>query len=38
MLDLGAANEVLDGVHSILADGVVGQVEFGEPEWGREYW
>lgn len=25
-------------MHSILADGVVGQVEFGEPEWGREYW
>jgi hypothetical protein len=37
VLDAGAADQVLDGVHAVLGDGVVGQVELGEAEWGQGY-
>lgn len=37
VLYLGAADQVLDGVHAVLADGVVGEVELGEANSRPQY-
>jgi hypothetical protein len=38
VFDSRAGDEVLDCVHAVLGDGVVGEVEFGEAVWGEGYW
>lgn len=38
VLDMGTGDQILDSMHAIFGNGVVGEIKLGKAEWEMVYW